>query len=70
MNGKGQAPVTMVPYDQLGKYEDVQRRIPDLSKAKELLGFVPRWKLEDGLIRTIAWHRAVVEREAQKAAAC
>ena len=71
MDGKGEPPLTIVPYAQLGKYEDVQRRIPDLSKSKELLGFAARWKLEDGLLPTIAWHRAVAARESQKAtAAC
>ncbi len=66
MDGKGEVPVKIVPYEQLGKYEDVQRRIPDLSKARDLLGFVPQWLLEDGLVRTIAWHRAVASRDIEK----
>lgn len=50
-----------VPYDELNgkKYEDVMRRVPDLSKAGELLGYRARVGLEDGLIQTIEWQRAI-----------
>jgi UDP-glucose 4-epimerase len=41
-----------------GRYEDVYRRIPNLSKAKELLGYQPMVSLEEGLARTINWHQA------------
>lgn len=36
-----------------GKYKDIMRRIPDLTKAKELLGFVPKYRLEDSIKATI-----------------
>ena len=51
--------VQLVPYDQIGgrKYEDVLRRIPDITKATKVLGFVPEIDLEEGLRRTIAWQR-------------
>jgi nucleoside-diphosphate-sugar epimerase len=42
-----------------GPYPDVELRIPDISRAKELLGFKPKWDLEDGLERTIDWYRQV-----------
>lgn len=35
--------------------DDVKRRCPDITKAKELLGWEPRVTLEDGLERTIHW---------------
>lgn len=38
-------------------FADVELRIPDISKAKTLLGFEPKVDLEDGLLRTIAWYR-------------
>jgi nucleoside-diphosphate-sugar epimerase len=38
-------------------YADVELRIPDVEKARELLGFEPRVELDDGLARTIAWYR-------------
>lgn len=37
---------------------DVELRVPNIHKAAELLGFQPRVDLEEGLERTIAWHRA------------
>ena len=57
-----------VPYNKIsGKdYEDVRRRIPDVSKAEQLLGFKARVPLEEGLKRTIEWQKAV--RSAERAA--
>jgi len=52
------AKLKMIPYETFGgNYEDVRRRIPDLSKAKELIGFSWSTKLRDGLAKTIEWHR-------------
>jgi nucleoside-diphosphate-sugar epimerase len=39
-------------------FADVELRIPDISKARSLLGFEPRVDLEEGLQRTIEWYRA------------
>jgi nucleoside-diphosphate-sugar epimerase len=36
---------------------DVDLRIPDIDKARRLLGFDPQIDLVDGLERTIAWYR-------------
>jgi UDP-glucose 4-epimerase len=48
-----------VPYEQLpGRYQDVRVRIPDTAKARSLLGFAATVRLEDGLERTLEWHRA------------
>jgi UDP-glucose 4-epimerase len=56
-----------VPYEALpGRYQDVRTRIPDTSKARELLGFDARVALEDGLVKTIEWHRG--RRAAEQAA--
>jgi dTDP-glucose 4,6-dehydratase len=38
--------------------DDPQKRQPDISKAKKLLGWEPIVPLEDGLARTISWFRA------------
>jgi UDP-glucuronate decarboxylase len=35
------------------------RSRPDLSKARTMLGYAPTVALEDGLRRTLAWHRAI-----------
>ncbi len=38
-------------------YVDVELRIPNAAKARELLGFDARVELDEGLERTIAWYR-------------
>jgi UDP-glucose 4-epimerase len=38
-------------------YTDVEIRIPNVSKARELLGFAAGVDLDEGLARTIAWYR-------------
>ena len=52
------ARLTLIPYETFGKYEDVRRRVPDISLARELLGFTPRVDLETGLKKTIQWQVA------------
>src|SRR3954452_9319844 len=39
-------------------YTDVELRIPNVEKARELLGWEPKVELDDGLQRTIAWYRS------------
>jgi len=38
-------------------YTDVEMRIPNVDKARNLLGWEPKVDLDDGLARTIAWYR-------------
>jgi UDP-glucose 4-epimerase len=38
-------------------YADVELRIPNVDKARELLGFDAKVELDEGLERTIAWYR-------------
>src|ERR671936_440655 len=38
-------------------YTDVEMRIPNVDKARKLLGWEPRVDLDEGLARTIAWYR-------------
>jgi UDP-glucose 4-epimerase len=39
-------------------YADVEIRIPNVEKAREVLGFEAQVELDEGLERTIAWYRA------------
>jgi UDP-glucose 4-epimerase len=50
------------PYAAFGRYEDVMRRIPDITKARTVLGFEPKMDLDTGLRTTIAWQ---IERRQQ-----
>jgi UDP-glucose 4-epimerase len=38
-------------------YTDVELRIPNVDKARQVLGFDAKVELDDGLARTIAWYR-------------
>jgi UDP-glucose 4-epimerase len=38
-------------------YADVELRIPNVEKGRELLGWEPRVELDEGLEKTIAWYR-------------
>jgi UDP-glucose 4-epimerase len=50
----------IVPLESIGgNYQDVRHRVPDLSKARRLLGFEPQVSLEEGLQKTLAWHLAL-----------
>ncbi len=49
-----------IPYDEMpGRYQDVRIRIPDCTKAHELLGFEARVPLDEGIASTIAWHQSL-----------
>jgi len=37
--------------------KDVELRVPDIQKARDLLGYKPKVDLEEGLLRTIHWYR-------------
>jgi UDP-glucose 4-epimerase len=54
MTGSDSEP-TLVPYDQAYEegFEDMQRRVPDLSKIRDLLGYKPTVSLDEILRRVI-----------------
>jgi UDP-glucose 4-epimerase len=56
--------IEFVSYTNFGKYQDVRRRVPDCSKARDLLGFRARTELEEGLQRTVDWQRSITPRPA------
>ncbi len=41
IRGDEPAKIKLIPYATFGKYEDVMRRIPDITRARSLLGFEP-----------------------------
>lgn len=54
--------INFKPHATLGKYEEVQKRVPDVSKAKRILGFAPRVGNEEGLKKTIEWHKSLLKK--------
>jgi UDP-glucose 4-epimerase len=69
MNGEGKPPLHFIPYSTFfgGKYEDVRRRIPDINKAKQILGFEPKMELEEGLTIAIDWQTKIWKSESVRA---
>ncbi len=61
--GGGQAKLRFLPYSAIGKapYEDVRRRVPDLTKSRAALGLSCQVPLKEGLARTIEWQRKSCE---------
>lgn len=60
-NTPGKIKLKYIPYDSFagGKYEDVRRRVPDVSRSETILGVKAKIGLEEGLVRTIEWQRGV-----------
>jgi len=50
------SPIVTIPYDQAYEagFEDMPRRVPDISKIRALVGYEPTVELDDILIRVIA----------------
>jgi UDP-glucose 4-epimerase len=56
---RSKSPMQFVPYEAYygTGFEDPRRRVPDIEKAKRLLGFQPKVGLEAGLKKTLGWCR-------------
>jgi UDP-glucose 4-epimerase len=50
------SPIVKIPYDQAYEagFEDMPRRVPDISKIKALIGYTPTVELDEILSRVIA----------------
>jgi len=53
------SPIVSIPYDQAYEsgFEDMPRRVPDLSKIRDLIGYEPRVSLDEILRLVIDYHR-------------
>lgn len=61
VNGKdSKILLNFIPYEQFGRYEDVNRRVPDIEKIKSFFGYSPKVSLEEGLRKTIEWQKTVM----------
>jgi UDP-glucose 4-epimerase len=53
------SPIELVPYDEASEsgFEDMPRRVPDLTKIEGLIGYRPRYALDDILAQVIEYFR-------------
>lgn len=63
--------IVLIPYDQAYEqgFEDMRRRVPDLSKIRALIGYAPTFSLDEILISVIEYQRMrMAERSYRQAA--
>lgn len=62
---KSSSEIKFIPYEEAydGGFEDMRRRIPDLSKLKELIGYEPTLDLPEILERVIAYERGRISQK-------
>ena len=53
------SPIVTIPYDQAYEagFEDMPRRVPDITKISELTGYQPRVQLDEILTKVIDYFR-------------
>ena len=53
------SPIQLVPYDQAYEagFEDMPRRVPDISKLRALVGYEPKVELDEIILRVIDYSR-------------
>jgi UDP-glucose 4-epimerase len=63
--------IVLVPYDEAYEagFEDMPRRIPDISKIRKQVGFQPEMNLEGTLRSVIEFHSGEQSRERKSSAA-
>jgi UDP-glucose 4-epimerase len=63
------SPIAHVPYEQAYDtgFEDMPRRVPDVTKIRALVGFEPKLRLRDVLVRIIDHERARLAVETRRA---
>jgi UDP-glucose 4-epimerase len=56
---KSESEIVFVPYDEAYEegFEDMPRRIPDITKVQQLVGFAPSMKL-DGILQSVIDHQS------------
>lgn len=59
MKGENSEPdIKMIPYESFGKYEDVLRRVPSIKKIKDMLYYLPKTSIREGMQKTIHWQKS------------
>jgi nucleoside-diphosphate-sugar epimerase len=54
------SPIKLVPYDEAYEsgFEDMPRRVPDLRKIAAMIGYQPRYSIDDILVQVIEYFRS------------
>jgi len=53
-NTKGELKLKYIPFKEVfGDYKDIMRRVPDITKAKKILGYQPKYTLERAIQLTL-----------------
>jgi altronate hydrolase len=54
------SPIKLIPYDEAYEsgFEDMPRRLPDLTKIRGMIGYHPRFSLDDILVHVIEYFRS------------
>jgi UDP-glucose 4-epimerase len=65
LTGSG-SEIVHIPYETAYDvaFEETRRRVPDITRAREVLGFEARTSLEAGLPQTLAWFQKASENQA------
>jgi len=60
--------IVYVPYEEAYApgFEDMRRRVPDLAKIRNLIGYAPRYTLEDTLRRVILFEREQLVKQSKE----
>jgi UDP-glucose 4-epimerase len=61
---RSRSPIVHIPFEEAyGQgFEDIQSRQPDIAKARRLIGFAPRYRLDDILADVIRWKKRTRKR--------
>lgn len=59
------SPITKIPYDEAYEkgFDDLVRRVPDITKIRKIIGYEPRYSLDRTLDEIIAYHKNLNEAE-------
>jgi len=63
-----QSEITYVPYEEAYApgFEDMRRRVPDIEKVHQLIGYEPRFTLDDTLKRVIEYERQQIKKQSKE----
>ncbi len=63
-----QSKITYVPYEEAYApgFEDMRRRVPDLEKVHQLIGYEPRYTLDETLVRVIDYERQQMKKQSKE----